>query len=70
MKTAAILIDKWKLAIFSKHLTEAGYKFECSDPDKDKDNILILKVKYEWVVALQPIVKAANEECAKVKEKP
>lgn len=65
MKNAGVVIDKWKLPIFKKHLDRAGFKFtEQSGPIK---GMLTLNVQYEWVSALKPVIEAANEECAKVK---
>lgn len=64
-KKAAVGIDDWKLPIFKKHLDAAGYKYE--DPVKFVDDTLILKVHYEWVHELQPIIEAAQRECAERK---
>lgn len=62
MKTAAVVIDKWKLDIFRRRLTDAKYSFtEHPGPDPDT---LTLKVEYEWAAQLQPIIEAANKECA------
>lgn len=63
MKTAAVVIDSWKLPIFKKHLDKAAYSYtEHPGPTPDT---LILKVSYEWVHKLQPIVEKATEECRK-----
>lgn len=64
-KTAAVFIDGWKLPIFKKHLDAANYTYT-EHPGTGPDNKL-LKVKYEWVAALQPVVEAAQAECRKVK---
>lgn len=66
-KKAAVVLDDWKLPIFKKHLDAAGYKYEESGPFTD--GTLTLKVHFEWVHELQPIIEAAQRECAKVKEK-
>jgi hypothetical protein len=64
MKTAGVVIDVWKLAIFKKHLDAAGYSYmEDAGPIK---GTMVLRVKYEWVHALQPVVAAANEECRNI----
>ena len=63
MKTAAIVLDSWKLPVFKKHLDKAKYSYT-EQPGITPDSLL-LKVKYEWVKDLQPIVQAANDECAK-----
>jgi hypothetical protein len=66
MKTAAVLIDSWKLTIFKKHLDAAGFVFtEGAGVTKDT---LTLKVEFDWVARLQPIIEAANAECANVKK--
>jgi hypothetical protein len=58
----AVAIDKWKLPVFDKHLKEAGYSYE-TESGISKE-VLILKVEAEKEL-LRPIVKAANDECAK-----
>lgn len=65
MKTAAVIIDDWKLATFKKHLDAANYKFT-QHPGVTKDT-LTLRVSYEWVAKLQPVIEAANAECARIK---
>lgn len=67
MKTAAIVIEDWKLATFSRHLSQAGYKF--TEHKGLASGILTLKVEYEWVAKLQPIVEAASNECAATKDR-
>lgn len=62
MKTAAVVIDNWKLPIFEKHLKDAGYTYK-QFPGLT-DDALVLKVDYEWVAALNPIIQAAYHECA------
>lgn len=66
MKTAAVIIEKWKLQIFEKHLNEAGYSYE-QKPGITADT-LILSVSYEWVAELQPIIESAQKECAMEKK--
>ena len=63
MKTVGIAIDRYKLPVFARHLTEAGYAFEQS-PGLNPD-MLFLRVKTETIAALQPVVEAAQRECAK-----
>jgi hypothetical protein len=62
MKKAGVGLDDWKLPIFKKHLDAAGYKYE--EPVPFTDGTLILRVYYEWVHELQPIIEAAQRECA------
>lgn len=61
-KVAGVGLDDWKLPIFRKHLDAAGYTYE--EPTPFVDRTLILKVHYEWVHELQPIIEAAQRECA------
>jgi hypothetical protein len=61
MKTAGVCIDPWKLEIFKKHLDEAGYQYK----EFPGEEMTVLQVKYEWVHKLQPIIEAANAECAR-----
>jgi hypothetical protein len=61
MRTAGIVIDNWKLPIFKKHLDAAGFTYE--EPVKFTTGALILKVHYEWVHRLKPIIEAAQREC-------
>lgn len=63
MKTAAVVIDRHKLDTFKRHLTTAGYDFT-EHPGVTRDT-LTLKVKYEWVAKLKPVIEAANKECTK-----
>lgn len=61
MKTAGVVIEAWKALIFCKHLDAAGYSYtEHPGPLKGS---LTLRVSYEWVHKLQPVVEAANKEC-------
>lgn len=66
MKTAAILIDEWKLEIFDKHLKAAGYSYQ-KYPGLTA-GILNLRVQYEWVSKLQPVIEAATKEAAAAKK--
>jgi hypothetical protein len=60
MKTAAICLDNYKIPIFQKHLDKAGFKYE--GPLSFTADTSILRVKYEWVHELKPIVEAAELE--------
>lgn len=64
-KTAAVVLDDWKLPIFKKHLDLAGYKYD--GPIPFTHGTRILKVSYEWVHELQPIIEAAQRECAETR---
>lgn len=64
-KKCLIAIDSWKLPIFKKHLTDAGYQCDV-DPGVSPDTLfLTVFVLSEWV--LEPIVRAANNEAARSK---
>lgn len=65
MKIAGTVLDDWKLPIFKKHLDAAGYKYE--EPVPFTAGTLVLRVHYEWVHQLKPIIAAAQKECAKLK---
>lgn len=58
---AGVVIDAWKLPVFKRHLDAAGYQYT-EHPGITPDT-LTLKVICEWAHKLQPIVKAANDEC-------
>lgn len=62
MKTAGVCIDAWKLPVFKRHLDEAGFEYE--ELPGIVAGTLTLKVKYEWVADLQPVIAKANKECA------
>jgi hypothetical protein len=64
-KTAAVVLDSWKLSIFKRHLDAAAYKYD--EPLPFTDGTLVLRVHYEWVHKLQPILMAAQLECASKK---
>jgi hypothetical protein len=60
-KTAAVAVEEWKVPIFRKHLDEAGYAYE--GPTPLRPGIVVLKVRYEWVHELKPVIEAAQREC-------
>jgi hypothetical protein len=62
-KVVAVCIDAWKLPIFKQRLDAAGYTYE--DPVPFTLGTLLIKVEYEWVHELQPIIEMAQHECAK-----
>ena len=61
MKTAAVAIDAWKLAIFKRHLDAAGYSYT-EGPGLTPDT-LFLKVKTDLIAPLQRVIEAAQKEC-------
>ncbi|MBL4755831.1 MAG: hypothetical protein JKY52_19835 [Flavobacteriales bacterium] len=65
MKKAAVVIDEWKLSIFTKILDNAGFKYEqFKGPTLD---CITLKVQTETIAKLQPFVAKANAKAAKSK---
>jgi hypothetical protein len=65
MKKAAIGIDDWKLRIFEKYLTAAGFEYTVG-PGVTSDTLLI-SVSTETISELQPIVEQANMAAAREK---
>lgn len=67
-RTAGVVLDAWKIAIFKRHLKDAGYGWvETVGPVSDT---LLLQIPYETLQemgALQTVLEAANAECRKVK---
>jgi len=66
MKNGAVILDEWELPIFEKHLKEAGFSYTVGPvitwgPLKDT---LTVKVDYESVDDLQPVIEKANKEAA------
>ena len=65
MKKIGIACDAWKLSVFEKHLTEAGYTYEkvkLGDLDA-----YMLKVEAHNAHVIAPIVRAAEAECRRMK---
>lgn len=60
---AGIVIDKWKLSIFERHLTQAGYTFK--NAGAFPGDALVLRVDTTNLEALAVVVKAANTEAAR-----
>ncbi len=63
--TAGIAIDDWKLSIFERKLAAAGYAFTTGAGVTD--DTLLLKVETDNLKALEVVVRAANEEAARIK---
>ncbi len=63
IKKAAIVIDPWKLPIFTRHLTQSGYTFE--DAGLLSPDAHLLRVDTTNLEALAHVVKAANAEAAR-----
>ncbi len=57
---ASVFIDDWKLAVFEKHLKDAGYMYT-KEPGVTEDTLL-LRVQVSTPTELKPLVEAANIE--------
>ena len=65
MKTAAIVIDDWKLLIFKKTLDAEGYVYT-EHKGISRDSI-ILKVKTDDISKLHEVVNKMNQDAANSK---
>lgn len=63
MSKAGIAIDRWKLPIFERHLSQAGYSF--CHADLASCDAVLLTVETENLEALAAVVLAAQQEAAK-----
>lgn len=64
MKKIAIVIDDWKLSIFNRLLSEAGFAF---DQKPGPANLILLFVKAKFASDIQKICEAAHAEARKSK---
>lgn len=62
VKNVAVAIDKWKLAIFKRHLDAASCTYD-ELPGVTADT-MILKVKCHSIAPLKKVIEAAVAECA------
>lgn len=62
---AGIALDRWKLEIFERHLRDGGYAWE--NAGELPGGCLLLTVETENVETLGVVVKAANDEAARVR---
>jgi hypothetical protein len=63
---ACIAVDSWKLDIFKEHLATAGYTYE-QGPGLSEGTAL-LYVEAASASTLEPVVRAANNEAARMKQ--
>lgn len=61
LKTAGIGLDNWKIPVFKRHLSEAGYHFD--EPVAFTSTTSVMKVYCDWLAKLQPVINAAEREC-------
>lgn len=67
MLKAGVVIDDWKLHIFTKILDESGFQYkQHAGPTPDTINLI---VQTETVAKLQPFVEKANAEAADFKRR-
>lgn len=64
---AAIALDNWKLPIFRKHLTDAGYKYE--DAGGLTYDTTVLTVETDDMLKLKKVLEKCQAECRKAKRK-
>lgn len=57
-----IALDSWKLPIFARHLTKAGYTFV--NKGRISEGALLLHVEAPGPQAIEAVVRAANTEAA------
>ena len=58
---AAIILDDWKLSIFRKNLTAAGYEYK--DGGAAGPEMTLLTVEYTNIMHLQSVVHSSEREC-------
>lgn len=63
---AGVVIDAWKLDVFKRHLDAAGYEY--TQHPGPFPAVITLRVKCEWAHKLQPIIEAAQQECARARQ--
>ena len=66
---AGIVIDRWKLPIFTRHLKEAGFSYEEVGGLTDDSLVLTVHCGTELRDKLQRSVVAATVECKNTKGK-
>lgn len=62
---AGITVDDWKLSVFRKRLTEAGYSYE--DGGWILPEVTLLTVETQDILALKKVLDACQLECARMK---
>jgi hypothetical protein len=63
---AAIAVDDWKLPVFRKRLTEAGYEYKDAGPFTG--DTTILHVKTNDMLALKALLERCQAECRETKQ--
>ena len=62
-KIAGVWVDNYKLPVFRRILTEAGYKF--TETGGVTNDTTTIKVEYDFAYKLQPFIEKANKEATK-----
>jgi len=60
---AGIAVDNWKLPVFRKRLTEAGYEY--ADGGALTVNTTLLTVETDNILALKKVLEKCQAECRK-----
>ncbi len=60
---AAIVVDDWKLPVFRKRLTEAGYAY--TDAGGLTHNTTVLTVETNDMLKLKAVIENCQSECRK-----
>lgn len=66
MLKAAIAVDDWKLPVFRKRLSEAGYKYH--DAGGFTGSTTILTVQTKDILALKTLLERCQAECLEKKQ--
>lgn len=64
-RRAAIVIDDWKLSIFTRHLEQSGYKFEICG--RLLAGTILLRIETDNIAALTEVVGAAQAEAKRIR---
>lgn len=62
---AGIAVDDWKLPVFRKRLTEAGYTY--ADGGPLPGDVTLLTVKTDNMLKLKALLEKCQAECRKMK---
>lgn len=63
MKTAGVVVDDYKLPTFRRVLDAAGYSY--TEHKGLTDGTTLMRVEYDWVAALKPVIEQAERESKK-----
>jgi hypothetical protein len=63
---AGIAVDNWKLPVFRKRLTHAGYEYQDGGPLVG--DTTLLTVETDNILALKKVLEACQSECRKMRK--